>query len=525
MGEKMINAKTSILNNKVVNICILLAFAILTLIGAINHELWFDEAQAWTIARDNNISGIFDQLKYEGHPPLWYLILYVFSHLGFSCDIIPLISWFFTVAAAAIIMFKSPFSTITKAAVLFSGGFLFFNSVISRVYCLINLIMVIIAWLYPKRKEHPILFGMLIALLANTHICVSGFIGIIGIFMIIDLFKDWKSNSVKKNTLNLIGLAISGIGVLTMVLPLLNSLNLNSSTSKNELTLKLVLNSIIDSPLNISLSLIGSYCKYLPIYLISGVISVLFIVLVLLMRHKIKPFLMLIFFCAFYIITTEICWFTIPNRAHVFVLAFFIILWIAEYEPENNMSTKKNKLKLNADTKIIKNIIAFVCKIDRNYLHSYNVIITLILISSIPIGAMYLINDYTKPFCPSKDTAEYIKSNFPENTVFVTDGEIVAQLAAYLPEYKFYSLSCNELNSYVSHKKIETDSTDYLHAYNVLKDYDNIYHLFVAIDSEYYNDRENILYTNRSGATYSVNTCYMEISEFDLEKEIGASIK
>ncbi len=227
MSEKKLD------KNKIICGGIFFLYAVVTLVGALNHELWFDEAQAWTIARDNDIAGIFRQLRYEGHPPLWYLILYVFSHLGFKCTVIPVISWFVTAAAGAVIMFKAPFNTLIKAAVLLSGGFLYFNSVMSRVYCLINLAVVLIAWLYPKRREHPVLFGLLVALLANTHICVSGFIGILGLFMITDLFKGFKTNSPKQNAMEIIGLAIAGVGVLTMVLPLIGSLSLNYTTSKN----------------------------------------------------------------------------------------------------------------------------------------------------------------------------------------------------------------------------------------------------------------------------------------------------
>ncbi|MDE6746401.1 MAG: hypothetical protein K2J72_07160, partial [Oscillospiraceae bacterium] len=146
MGEKKLNKNTAVCG------AIFVLYALLTLIGALNHEFWFDEAQAWTIARDNTIGGIFYQLGYEGHPPLWYLILYVFSHMGFECTVMSIISWFITAVAAAVVMFKAPFHIVTKAALLFSGGFLFLNSVMSRVYCLINLLVVLTAWLYPKRR-------------------------------------------------------------------------------------------------------------------------------------------------------------------------------------------------------------------------------------------------------------------------------------------------------------------------------------------------------------------------------------
>ncbi|MBR0510949.1 MAG: hypothetical protein IJJ81_00055 [Ruminococcus sp.] len=44
------------------------------------HELWFDETQAWLIAKSASYKEIFTYIPhYEGHPPLWHLILAVFA--------------------------------------------------------------------------------------------------------------------------------------------------------------------------------------------------------------------------------------------------------------------------------------------------------------------------------------------------------------------------------------------------------------------------------------------------------------
>ncbi len=517
MGEKKISK-----NNAVCG-AVFVFYAVLTLIGALNHELWFDEAQAWTIARDNTISGIFRQLGYEGHPPLWYLILYIFSHLGFECTVIPLISWFITAAAAAVVMFKAPFHIVTKSAVLFSGGFLYFNSVMSRVYCLINLFAVLIAWLYPKRKEHPILFGLLIALLANTHICISGFIGIMGIFMITDLFRGFKTNSPRQNAAEIAGLAVSGAGVLLMVLPLLNSLSLNSSTSKNNYTFNVIVSSALESFSNISMSLIEYGDRNLFMYIISGTLAIIFIAEFILMRHKTRPFLVLLFFCIFYIITSGIFWYTIPNRAHIFILMFFITAWTAEYEPCNNAGRMWSEINTKIETRVIKKIIDFIRRSDEGFKRSFNIIMTLILIIPIPTGAYFLFRDYVKPFSPSETAAGYIKENFPENSVFITGDKIAPFLSAYLPEYNFYSLDYGEFYTYCCHKKLP-ENISYQKIYKDLKNCENIYFLNAYVEIDFIQSNRNIIYSIRDGIPFGVNIRYIEISEFDLEKEIGRLI-
>lgn len=63
------------------NIIITVIYAIITLVIIMYHENWRDEAQSWLIARELGLIDIFKQMKYEGHPALWYLILAPFAKL------------------------------------------------------------------------------------------------------------------------------------------------------------------------------------------------------------------------------------------------------------------------------------------------------------------------------------------------------------------------------------------------------------------------------------------------------------
>ncbi|MDE6746362.1 MAG: hypothetical protein K2J72_06950 [Oscillospiraceae bacterium] len=400
----------------------------------------------------------------------------------------------------------------------------------SRVYCLINLLVVLTAWLYPKRRAHPILFGVLIALLANTHICISGFIGIMGIFMITDLLRSFRTNTAKQNAAEITGLAISGAGVLMLIIPLLNSLSLNSSTSKMELTFGKVIDSAFGSFMNIALMAITySHQSGIVIggglfeYIISGFIGMLFLVMMILMRHKTRPFLMLVFFGAFYIVTTEILWTSIPNRALIFVTMFFVIAWISECEPQNNASQIWSKLNLKADTKTIKKIIEFIENSDKKFRRSYLALITAVLFMTAPAGINYLFSDYVKPFCPSEKAAEYIRENLPENSVFITDDKFASFLAAYLPEYRFYSVDYGEFYTYHCHKK-SPDDPPYERIYNDLKDCENLYYLDAYVEIDFIQSNRNVIYTVRDGIPYGINVRYIEISEFDLDKEVKSFI-
>ena len=56
-------------------IIIILYISGLIFIGCF-HEPWFDEAQAWLIAKSASYKEIITVVPhYEGHPPLWHLLL------------------------------------------------------------------------------------------------------------------------------------------------------------------------------------------------------------------------------------------------------------------------------------------------------------------------------------------------------------------------------------------------------------------------------------------------------------------
>lgn len=497
-------------------VCIALfaVYGILTFIGALRHEIWFDESQAWTIARDNDIAGIISMLKYEGHPPLWHFILYAFSHLGFGCEVIPLISWFFSVITVWIILFKLPLGLPLKAAVIFSNGFLFYNSVISRVYCLIPLLLCLIALVYPNRRKHPVLFGILVALLANTHIFVCGIVGIIGIYMLIDLFKDWKGNSVKQNLFNLIGLGIAGLGVLLLVIPLLDSLNTNASVSDVSFSPSSIFSGFAYCLFNVSNSAFSSFIVSpwtMPFVII---MQCIFIILLILLRHWRKALIFELTFIVFYTITSEIIWCTIPNRAAIFIFSFVFTFVLAQ----NSIKPvfKESSRSVRIDSKLLQRIVNFWKKCDKNAAKTYNILITALLVLTIPSGAIYLFKDYSEQFCPTKKAAEFIESNLEKDAVFVSDSDFLSQFSAYLPEYKFYALDYAEFYTYSSHKFVPEEK-NYEKIYNDLAEYEHLYYIISSSASDHPESPRNVIYNNREGITFCGNICYIEISKFDLD--------
>lgn len=514
----MDDSKKILNKNFLISAGIFIVYAVLTLIGALNHELWFDEAQAWNIARDNDIRGIFEQLKFEGHPALWYLILHIFSSLGFSCTVIPLISWFFCTVTAALILWKAPFSCIVKAAVLFSGGFLFQLSVTSRVYCLIPFFMCLIAMLYPKRNEYPICFGILVALLANTHISICGMVGILGIYMIIDLIKGWKNYSVPQNIRRAAGLGISGIGVLLLVLPLIGSMSSNSTVSEINYTVKNCLLCAAESFAEIANCAISEGYNNIFVMMIAAVIGIGFICLLILLRHYPKALAAELTFIAFFVITTNIIWIIIPTRAFIFIYSFLFVFWAAYENETPKQFTHKSTDPKMSDT--FKAAFEKLKKADENFGKTYSIILTAILVCTVPIGGCLLFSDYAKDYCKSQKTAEFISNYLPPDSIIITNDDSAAPIIAYLPDYKFYSLDYNEFYTYTSHKKKET-TPNTTQVYNDLKDYDHLYFMLVTPNADYMSFNPDVIYATSGCISGTTLMGYVEISTFDLEKYVS----
>lgn len=135
------------------------------------HEPWFDEAQAWAIARSGTIKEILFEIPHnEGHPPLWDLLLLPFAKLGAPYELsLAIVNIFFITLDVAVLLFKSPFPKIVRCLLPFNF-FLFYQfGVISRPYCILVLAMFLAAACHKNRNEHPVKYLLCLALMCSVH--------------------------------------------------------------------------------------------------------------------------------------------------------------------------------------------------------------------------------------------------------------------------------------------------------------------------------------------------------------------
>src|SRR5262245_52207321 len=156
-------------------------FAVACGLGMLRHEIWRDEFQAWLLAAESgSLPELFHNLRHDGHPALWYLLLFAISRV--TGALWPMQVLHLAIAAASVFLFarNAPFSR--RARALFAFGYfpLFEYGVISRSYSLGLLFVLAFASLASWRIDPEgavskrilrgyLPLGIVLALLANAN--------------------------------------------------------------------------------------------------------------------------------------------------------------------------------------------------------------------------------------------------------------------------------------------------------------------------------------------------------------------
>ena len=150
-------------------------YALVLSFALFHHEMWRDEIQAWLLARDSaNVFELFRNLKYEGHPGLWHLLLMPVTRLTNSPVGMQILHLMIASTTIFIVAKYTPFSTLQK--ILFAFGYfpLYEYGVISRNYALGLLFVVVTCVLLRQRWRHPLWLALVLCLMSHTsvHACI-----------------------------------------------------------------------------------------------------------------------------------------------------------------------------------------------------------------------------------------------------------------------------------------------------------------------------------------------------------------
>lgn len=166
-------------------------YVILLAIVVFRHESWFDEAQAWLLARDSSLFELMVKyLRYEGSPGLWHLLLFVPAKLHLPYFSMNLLAAAIAAAGVYVFLRYSPFPLFIKVLFPFTFFVFYQYAAVARSYALLPVLLFSIAAVYKNKVEKPYLFALLLILLANVSL--HGLIIASGIaFMhVVDLVKN-----------------------------------------------------------------------------------------------------------------------------------------------------------------------------------------------------------------------------------------------------------------------------------------------------------------------------------------------
>jgi hypothetical protein len=150
---------------------VLCLYAALLALVIPHYQAWEDEGRAWTIVRSFGLfDAIFHMLRYEGHPALWYVVLWPFVALHMPFVFINWISAACALAGVWFLLRFSPFPFYLRAVLPFGFWMAYEYAVVARSYALFPLLGFAVAQEYRRPERQPVRMALCLALLANLSV-------------------------------------------------------------------------------------------------------------------------------------------------------------------------------------------------------------------------------------------------------------------------------------------------------------------------------------------------------------------
>lgn len=162
-------------------------------VGMHYHELWLDESQHFLIGRDSDsLSGLYWNMRYDGHPRLWNFMIFFVTHFISSSYIgMQVLHWLIVAGAAWLFLRYAPFTLLVKVLILSGYYFLFEYSVLSRNYAPGILLLFGVCVLLREPRKYLLWIGVLLFLMCNMHLFFA--FAAMGVFfyLAIEYRKEW----------------------------------------------------------------------------------------------------------------------------------------------------------------------------------------------------------------------------------------------------------------------------------------------------------------------------------------------
>ncbi len=424
-----------------------LIFMFITGLLLFNHEMWRDELQAWLIAKDSSsILNLFQNLKYEGHPYLWYIGLYVFSRFSdqaFAMQIFHLI-----IATSVIYIFikYAPFTRAQKILFMFGYFPLYEYGVISRNYSLGFLLIFAFCAVFQlsRNRNNLLVLSGILFLLSQ----VSAYALIISIILGLTLvFETLVDTDLKKSLLKNKWIVVTSISIFVfgIIISILQQILPPDSSS----------NAAGGWRLGIDLKEMGRaftiiWKAYVPIpklrfhfwgsniirnHLLQFILSSLFFCYFFLLFLR-KPAILFLYSAGTLgIVAVSYAKFYgyIRQHGHLFIL-LVACLWLSAYYPDKKIRSQFINSLSNFCSRYKNRVIIFIFATQ--------------LVAGIFAGGL----DLLYPFSGGKAAAKFIRDNQMQNMFLIGDDESAITVAGYLNK-KIYYIRGGRVGSFVTWDK------------------------------------------------------------------------
>jgi hypothetical protein len=203
------------------------------------HLVWRDEVKALSIAQQSGtVYAMIKELRWEGHPAVWYLLLRAAHALVPRPEVLLLVSIVVAAVAMLILVLRAPFSLPIMALLLIARFSMYEYSVMARNYGISMLLLFLFAAFYERHHDRDCLLGVLLFLLANCNVHSVMLVGGLLLFWFVDILCGEAANRPRNIRMFLYNAALAAIGVAACFITVFPTLNDLVAINHNTITLK-----------------------------------------------------------------------------------------------------------------------------------------------------------------------------------------------------------------------------------------------------------------------------------------------
>jgi len=413
--------------------------------GILAHPMWRDEFHPWLMSKASaSLLDLFRIKASEGHPDLWYLMVYAIQQMSAIPLVMQLMHGAIASTTAFLILKYAPFSRLEKSLLIFGYFYFFEYAIISRNYAIGILLVTLLLARHPYRPRFNLVNGLILALLAQTNLYGIIFSVAFLLTWIYGEFEACRSNrhfkTLKTNVILSLLVILAGIGyaVYSVIPPPSGYFSGASHFSFSQLTLKEFIHSMttpwkawVPVP-----ELIQQFwdTNILQGDLIQAILSLFMLVFGGILFSKRPTVLFLFIIGSTGIIAFILMYYFgyIRHHGHLYIL-LVVCLWLRNYYPEVPGSSR----------------FTVITTIRQWLNRKFNALFMVLLLIQFFVGMGAYLVHFTIPFSASKVTADYIKTRGYDRFMLAGDQDVCMEsLMGYLDKQAFL-FSRNSFSNYL----------------------------------------------------------------------------